>query len=258
MERAGEQTNNKPADGGILPETPVIAESEDNAHAPAAPISPAIAIQSDGTVTEDNSFGGLSPTFHSGEQLRTKMWKTIGARFNAARRLRAMHRWSLTAVSALSAYVIIVTALPVFVPLNITPTQQGWLNFALMGMAIFILVLSLLESSNSYELRAERLHDCATEISQIRNELELRLYSHLTLSVEQISEYQQRYDDTIRRCRENHEPIDYQFFETKHPKDFQLTFLQKTFRTLIYYIKPRAFYLSMIAFPLLLALIAVF
>lgn len=190
----------------------------------------------------------------SGMRLLSKIWTTEGARFNAARRLKAMSRWSLAAQAFLSGYVLLATTAPVFVPFGLTPRDQGLLNLVLVGMALFILILTLLEAANSYEVRAERLHDCAVELSKLKNELEILLNAgHLTAGTS-LLEYQQRYDSILGRYSVNHEPVDDKFYRLGYPKDYpeivKLNWLERLLIRSEYYSRPRALYVFLIVVPL--------
>lgn len=181
-------------------------------------------------------------------RLMSKMWLTLGARFNAGRRLRAMQRWSLLTSSVMSLYVIVASAAPLIIPLGLTPKENGALNLVLIGVAIFILILTLLESMGTYELRAERLHECATEISELRNEFDIRLQIGL-LGGEEILDFQRRYDSIVRRYPANHEPVDELLYRTRYPELYQIGAMRKALAYAEYYLRPRLPYLLLILAP---------
>jgi VIT1/CCC1 family predicted Fe2+/Mn2+ transporter len=157
------------------------------------------------------------------EELETKMWKTKGARYNAYRRLRNKHLWSARTISVLSIYAITVSLLQLF-PDIVAPEKQHIATVAAVSFAIFILVLSILEQSENYLLRAEHLHRCANEISKLYDELHLLVSGNREIEKNELElrRISDAYHDTISRYDENHDWIDYLYFQAEHPHVFKL------------------------------------
>lgn len=153
------------------------------------------------------------------DNLDRKMWITKGARYNGSRRLLRKHNLSLATIAFLSAYVLTASVSQFTLPL--TTQQLAVINFATIGMAIFILTLSLLESAHNYQSKSRSLHDCANEISSLLEKLNI---AKVTLDDEslrgKVKEISKTYHDIIVRYGDNHEPIDNELFRAEHPKEF--------------------------------------
>ena len=176
---------------------------------PTAPIP--LASKPDGSLPDVESFAG---------SLRKKLWITRGARYNASRRLQSKHNLSISTISYLSAYVLVLAALPFLGVFDFNALQRGALNVATFALSLFILTLSLLEASRNYQGRATSLHNCANEISELYDELELALASGNALTAARLREISARYHEIIRRFQDNHEPVDNLLFRVEHPADF--------------------------------------
>lgn len=153
-----------------------------------------------------------------GEQLKTNAWRTQGARFNAARRLRLKGIISTYTIATLSIAAL-ATAL---VEMIRGPTVMGLLDtqysFTSIFLSLCILVLSLLEAGNDYSRRAERLHSNAMDLGKLvrRIGLELSFSPDAGVLKERLTVFQDAYNNLIESCSENHEPIDDQLFVARH------------------------------------------
>jgi len=150
------------------------------------------------------------------DELRTKIWKTKGARFNASRRLQARKVWGGYLVSAFSIYIL---AIGIF---SLTETHTSTiLNLSSIIGSLLILVFSLHEGSLNAEQKAERHHVCARELTALydRVTLQIRLSD-----VSKAQELTEEYARIIERSPENHDLIDYDLFRTEH-KEFNTPFL---------------------------------
>lgn len=150
------------------------------------------------------------------EELSLKVWTTKGARFQADQRLRAKARMSSISMSILSAYLIIAGLISVYVGSHTTINFQ-LINYFVTALSIILLVLSQYESAQDYKLRAEKLHQCGLDISEIYNEI--RIFKTLIplpsdettkLFCENVA---LRYQAILSKY-ENHMPIDYAMFKT--------------------------------------------
>lgn len=138
--------------------------------------------------------------------MEKNIWITKGARFNASRRLIRKHNASIMTISILSLYNIGIGIVPEhFLSQFIS---DDWQSPLAVLLSVFILILSLLEVSHSYELKSDRLHRNAVAISE--------------LSSLEASEARKKYDELIRECPENHSPVDDKKFRAEHPHEFNL------------------------------------
>ena len=161
------------------------------------------------------------------ELLKSRIWKTKGSRFNAARRLNNKYQFSLSSISILSIYGI---AIPMVQGIVKNPQCQkinDIYNVISLILSVFTLVISLLEGAKNYQLRAEKLHKNAVDISKLERKLELWMVSqsgdpNFPQKVRCISD---EYEKLIKECPENHEPEDYNLFMAQNRKDFKMSWL---------------------------------
>ncbi|KAA0945182.1 MULTISPECIES: SLATT domain-containing protein [unclassified Pseudomonas] len=150
------------------------------------------------------------------DELRTKIWKTKGARFNASRRLQARKVWGGYLVSAFSIYIL---AIGIF---SLTETHTNpTLNLSSIIGSLLILVFSLHEGSLNAEQKAERHHVCAKDLTALYDKVSLQIQIAETSKAEALIE---EYARIIDRSPENHDLIDYKLFKTEH-KDFKVSCL---------------------------------
>lgn len=150
------------------------------------------------------------------DKLDTQVWRTKGARFNAYRRLIKKHHASVFTVSILSLYNIGLNLVPYSGLQGIVSISD--LSTSSIFISVFILILSLLEFSKGYELKAERLHNNAMELSQFYSELQIVKAENQKLTID----LTERYHTIIKSCPENHSPQDDNKFKTEHPHVFDL------------------------------------
>lgn len=166
----------------------------------------------------------------------TTIGKTRGCRFNASRRLNNQYQFSITSISILSVFGI---AIPI-IQNNIDTTKCSNINtlYTLVSilLSIFILVLSLLEGSKNYQVKAERLHINAVEISSVYHQLEQLRDIPTKEEIEQkLKDINKKYDKLIRICPENHEPDDYLLFQAQYNENCKISRLRSTYLKIKYY-----------------------
>jgi hypothetical protein len=153
-------------------------------------------------------------------ELNYKLWSTYKSRFNASARHRKKHELSNKAVALLSAYVVIFSLITTMLPQFSEGGTGNVILFISSALSIVILVVSQLESSQNYSVRALTYHQSGLQISELYKELRAlktrypdRSGDEFNKAVESISE---RYDDVLRRS-ENHEDIDFDLFRASKP-----------------------------------------
>ncbi|MEM9926840.1 MAG: SLATT domain-containing protein [Cyanobacteria bacterium P01_D01_bin.50] len=157
--------------------------------------------------------------------LRKRIWITKGSRFNAARRLNNKYQFSLSSISILSVYGI---AIP-FIQNIIKNPQCQQVNDIYSAisviLSVFTLVISLLEGAKNYQIRAEKLHGNAVELSSLNRELEYLIVSKSGEAhfIQEIGNISVRYEKLVKQCAENHEPEDYTLFMVQNRKDFNIS-----------------------------------
>lgn len=140
-----------------------------------------------------------------------KIWRTIGARFNAYRRLQRRQNASIFSISILSVYLTAEAFIPEG---TLPPEAEKWRKAFVVLSAVFILILSLLEARKSYELKAERLHKNAIELNQLYDTFKI------SSSEDEKKKKIEDYHGLIVSCPENHEPCDDALFRASRGDDF--------------------------------------
>jgi uncharacterized membrane protein (DUF485 family) len=155
------------------------------------------------------------------DELARRAWVTKGARFAAHRRLTRRHAWSTWAIAVLSVYIIAASLFAQFIASTVI--SPAVVTAGLIIASVLVLVLSLIESGRSYQLRADHLHQCAVALGR----LELKCVEVAALPISDIrsvstSRLARRYSTIIRVCPDNHDEIDFATFRLQHPEQYPL------------------------------------
>lgn len=148
--------------------------------------------------------------------LRTQAWRTAGARYNAARRLKRRELFSTVSLAMFSALSIAVA----FVQ-RIYATQQGtpWDNYLTalsVCLGVFLLVISLMEWGARNGAQADALHRNAEELTGFQLKVAQRvaeLESGKAISWQDVEGLRAEYEVIKSQCQYNHEPIDDLYFK---------------------------------------------
>ncbi|MEL7005478.1 MAG: SLATT domain-containing protein, partial [Bacteroidota bacterium] len=81
--------------------------------------------------------------------LKFRLWKTKGSRFNAYRRLKKKQQASIFSISVLSVYGISIPVIQTALDTTLCPKTNDLYTVISLTLAVFILVLSLLEGANN-------------------------------------------------------------------------------------------------------------
>jgi hypothetical protein len=182
--------------------------------------------------------------------LEGRIRETKGARFNAYRRLRAVNEWSLRTLSLLSVYSIAVGLLLSLSGLALSEWERELITFALTATSVAILVLSLLEAGQNYQVRAERFHDCGRELLALQNDLELTREVHSgALPVEELQRLRLRYDELVMRYQENHTPEDYELFKAERRAVYDVGLVRACWIRSMYWTRTRGAYVALVVLP---------
>jgi SMODS and SLOG-associating 2TM effector domain family 5 len=183
---------------------------------------------------------------------KRKLWITKGARYNAYRRLKTKGKLSLSAITWLSFYAISVSIVQIF-PFFAAFSDNSRNIVILLSIlfSISILVLSLMESSQNYQIRAENMHRCAREIAELCEELNVVLLSPDPVKItNDLQDIITRYHQILEKYEDNHEPIDNNLFRVTN-SEFKMGHIM-TLRTRVQaFIAPRLpYYIAIISLPL--------
>jgi hypothetical protein len=150
---------------------------------------------------------------------RTKIWRTRGARFNAARRMHLKNILSTFSISVLACWGI---ALPIIQKVYGIPPGSAiddHYTFVSIVASLFVLIISLLEGAQAYGVKQEHFDLCAKRLGEISSEFELLIATagvdHGKLA-SAIAKATEQYHRVLSECAENHEPIDDTLFLAQH------------------------------------------
>ena len=164
--------------------------------------------------------------------LHEKLRKTYGSRFNAYRRYKSKHYCSLWTISILSILVFVLSL--IFI-LDFGFDPKIISLFSIM-LSVGILVVSLIETSQSYEIKALKMHECAKEIKKL--DYDLFIIKELNITPEKkITKYQEilaNYKEIIDHCDLNHSFIDYKKFLAEYRKEFDVNWFIALFHRFYY------------------------
>jgi hypothetical protein len=194
------------------------------------------------------------------DELSTRIWKTKGSRFNAARRLSNKNQLSITSISILSIYGVIIPIIQIIFASSQCLKLNNWFTFISIFLSIFILVLSLLEGSKNYQVKAERLYNNATKLATIYRDLEYlkaRNLEHSNLE-EKLKNILNEYDRAIESCPENHDTKDYELFKAQHRREFKINILEAKWNIFKGYIQDYWLYYLFIIVPPSAAVLVVY
>ncbi|MGF1486187.1 MAG: SLATT domain-containing protein [Prochloraceae cyanobacterium] len=154
------------------------------------------------------------------KDLKESISKTRECRFNAARRLSNKNQLSIASISFVSVYSIAIAIIQNIFDFSECKNLNNVFTIVSILLSIFILVVSLLEGANNYQLKADRLHSNAIELSAIAREIKCLKILNLSEKEyrEKLCELGNQYENKIKNCPENHNPLDYELFKVEENK----------------------------------------
>ena len=162
--------------------------------------------------------------------LRTTAWRTAGARYNAARRLRRRELFSVSSLAFFSALSVAVAfAQRIYAPQPGT-ALDNYLTALSMGLGVFLLAVSLMEWGAAHGLKADMLHRNAEDLTgfQVKLANVLSQQASRVVSDEERDALRQEYEAIKARCGNNHSPIDDELFRAQHRKSPEFCYLGGT------------------------------
>ena len=149
-------------------------------------------------------------------ELHRKISITAGTRFHAARRLARHAKYSQWTIAMLSVLLILVSLVPA---LGLkTEMSAPYLNAVQVGLAVLVLVFSLLISMDNHSVKADKMHRCGIELGRLARKLET--FRTREGSDQDYQELSEQYFEILNQY-DNHEHVDYLFQ--------QLTLLKKKY-----------------------------
>lgn len=186
------------------------------------------------------------------ENLLNKIWTTRGCRFQAHKRLNEVNNWSTWTVNILTVYIICLSILSLNPPTSYSFLSEKTGSIFMISLSITILLVSVLENSKSYKLRADNMHRCAKELSSTYNEICLIRDGIITNQIpDRLIEIGNKYQAIIDKYDDNHTDLDYIKFKAINYSFFNLTKFQKFIIGLKYFLLVRGIYIFLLVIPLL-------
>lgn len=150
--------------------------------------------------------------------IRTKAWRTSGARYNAARRLKQRETFSTISLAMLSALsVAAAVAQRLYSPQPGT-VLDNYLAGVSVALGLFLLVISLLEWGAAYGAKADALHRNAEDLTAYHIKL-AHVLARIDLEEKvtnwEVDALRVEYETIKDRCPHNHEPCDDELFRSQ-------------------------------------------
>ncbi len=168
-------------------------------------------------------------------QLRTRMWRTAGARFNCYRRMKRRNTLSAFTIATLSVYLIGITVCQKVYDIGHTiPMFDNHLSSVSIIGAIFIVVLALIEWAGDYSSRGDKLFENATEIKMLQSRLERALIDGTSEEKlrQEFDKVSTDYETLTNKNSSNHDPIDDFLFRAQNPTESSFSFKMSFFTRL--------------------------
>ncbi len=157
-----------------------------------------------------------SPRFHF-HKLYGRVSKTAASRFNASRRLRLHNSASLWTISLFSLGLIVISLLQALA--FALPFTDKAVNLGQVTLSMIVLLISVILTMNNYGVRAEKLHACGLEMSELA--LKLERVEREEAPIEDYNAYADAYGSILRRY-ENHDNIDFMLMKLKKSEFYKL------------------------------------
>ena len=193
------------------------------------------------------------------ENLRTRMWRTAGARFNCQRRMKHRDTTSSFTIAILSVYLIAISvAQKIYNVGQSHPELDNHLTFIAIVGAVFIIVISLTEWACDFSVRAERLFENATEIKKLHARLERALVDGISEDILE-SEFKGvclDYEKFVDKNSPNHDPVDDFLFRAQnraepHPS-FKMCFFQAAWARVWWWLVTFGMYVILLLLPVVI------
>jgi hypothetical protein len=144
-------------------------------------------------------------------KLMTDAWRTSGARYNAARRLRRRAFFSTASLAFFSATTVGLAFMQMIVASSGDDLLNRYLTVLSGCLGVFILAISLIEWGARNNERAENLHRNAEALNGFSRRIGIEARTG-QIDPSREAQLQNEYDAIKATCVENHDPIDDDLF----------------------------------------------
>lgn len=142
------------------------------------------------------------------QRLQTQAWRTSGARYNAARRLKRRDWLATFSIAMFSAIGIALAVVQKVYVQTSTPALDSYITVVSACIGLFVLVISLIEWGASGAVKADGLHRNAELLNQFQRKIEQDLASSIALDETLATARREEYEEMKAGCAHNHEPLD--------------------------------------------------
>jgi uncharacterized membrane protein (DUF485 family) len=149
-----------------------------------------------------------------------KLWETKGSRFIAANRLELHDKWSTITISIISVYIISIN-LAIILPKQPEFLSTEIITYSTICLSILVLVVSLILTSRSYRMRADKYHECGRKINEIYDQLCIWKNTAENPNRTDLINMSKNYY-TILDNYENHSRLDYLMFIGNNLSDYKV------------------------------------
>lgn len=143
--------------------------------------------------------------------LRTQAWRTAGARYSAARRLRRRELFATVSLALFSALSIAVAFVQRIYAEQQGPAWDNYLTAVSVALGVFLLAISLMEWGARNGAQADALHRNAEALTAFQLKVAQRLSeldAGTPIAWPDVEALRIEYEDIKRECQYNHEPLD--------------------------------------------------
>jgi len=161
----------------------------------------------------------MNPTQTFLENLRTTAWRTAGARFNAARRLKRRDWFATFSVAMFSAISVGLALVQKIYALRAGTPVDNYVTALAVCIGLFVIIISLIEWGAGNAVKADSLHLSGEELNSFQRKLGQRLSEAPDgnpSGAAEVTALREEYEEIKHECPYNHEPVDHLLFLAEH------------------------------------------
>lgn len=148
--------------------------------------------------------------------LRTAIWRTAGARYNAARRLKRKELFSTVSLTFFSVITICLAVIQKIYSSEIIKISglDNYLTALSILSGVFLLAISLMEWGSRNGSNADAIYKNAEDLNALQRRIQLELFraDAIQCSWDVCNNFSSEYELIQSRCDVNHAPIDNRLF----------------------------------------------
>ena len=153
------------------------------------------------------------------KDLRVTAWRTAGARFNAARRLKRRDWVATFSIAMFSAISVALAVIQRVYSFEVGTAADNYVTTLAVCIGLFVVVISLIEWGSANAVKADILYRNAETLNEFQRKLEQMLAvaaDDSALEANDITALREEYERIKRQCPYNHEPVDDNLFRACH------------------------------------------